>query len=138
MPDGFFCGQGRGATSEIEVYDSYPVLTNSEEETAFARALALEVFGSDKVLPSIAPMNASEDFAFMLQARPGCYFLLGNGEKGGKHFEGKGKYGGAVEQPHEQQREQPRQRQDSRERRMERRNKAAGKGGGAAAGTVPP
>ena len=79
-----FTAKSYGATSEIEVYDSYPVLTNSEEETAFARALALEVFGSDKVLPSIAPMNASEDFAFMLQARPGCYFLLGNGEKGGK------------------------------------------------------
>ncbi|VDZ69311.1 Catalyzes the cleavage of p-aminobenzoyl-glutamate to p-aminobenzoate and glutamate, subunit A (plasmid) [Klebsiella aerogenes] len=29
-------------------------------------------------------MNASEDFAFMLRERPGCYFLLGNGEKGEK------------------------------------------------------
>lgn len=36
------------------------------------------------MLESISPMNASEDFAFMLQQRPGCYFLLGNGEKGGK------------------------------------------------------
>jgi hippurate hydrolase len=36
------------------------------------------------VLESVSPMNASEDFAFMLQARPGCYFLLGNGEKGDK------------------------------------------------------
>ncbi len=29
-------------------------------------------------------MNASEDFAFMLRERPGSYFLLGNGEKGGE------------------------------------------------------
>ena len=66
------------------VFDSYPVLTNSVEETEFAKALALDVFGKEGVLESISPMNASEDFAFMLQKRPGCYFLLGNGEKGGK------------------------------------------------------
>ena len=56
----------------------------SVEETEFAKALALDVFGEEGVLESISPMNASEDFAFMLQQRPGCYFLLGNGEKGGK------------------------------------------------------
>ncbi|KJM63534.1 amidohydrolase [Pluralibacter gergoviae] len=71
-----------GATSQVEVYDSYPVLTNSEAETDFARELALEVFGCDGVLETISPMNASEDFAFMLRERPGCYFLLGNGEAG--------------------------------------------------------
>ena len=71
-----------GATSQVEVYDSYPVLTNSEAETDFARELALEVFGRDGVLETISPMNASEDFAFMLRERPGCYFLLGNGEAG--------------------------------------------------------
>ena len=71
-----------GATSLVEVYDSYPVLTNSEAETDFARELALEVFGRDGVLETISPMNASEDFAFMLRERPGCYFLLGNGEAG--------------------------------------------------------
>lgn len=70
------------ATSQVEVYDSYPVLTNSEAETDFARELALEVFGRDGVLETISPMNASEDFAFMLRERPGCYFLLGNGEAG--------------------------------------------------------
>ncbi len=68
----------------MEVYDSYPVLTNSPEETDFARALALEVFGREGVLESVSPMNASEDFAFMLRERPGSYFLLGNGEKGEK------------------------------------------------------
>ncbi|ELW9442097.1 amidohydrolase [Pluralibacter gergoviae] len=71
-----------GATSQVEVYDSYPVLTNSEAETDFARELALEGFGRDGVLETISPMNASEDFAFMLRERPGCYFLLGNGEAG--------------------------------------------------------
>ena len=79
-----YTAKSYGASSEVEVFDSYPVLTNSVEETEFAKALALEVFGEEGVLESISPMNASEDFAFMLQQRPGCYFLLGNGEKGGK------------------------------------------------------
>ena len=79
-----FTAKSYGASSEVAVFDSYPVLTNSVEETEFAKALALDVFGEEGVLESISPMNASEDFAFMLQKRPGCYFLLGNGEKGGK------------------------------------------------------
>jgi len=79
-----FTAKSYGASSVVEVYDSYPVLTNSPEETDFARALALEVFGREGVLESISPMNASEDFAFMLRERPGSYFLLGNGEKGEK------------------------------------------------------
>ena len=79
-----FTAKSYGASSEVVVFDSYPVLTNSVEETEFAKALALDVFGKEGVLESISPMNASEDFAFMLQQRPGCYFLLGNGEKGGK------------------------------------------------------
>ncbi|MDU7647522.1 MAG: M20 aminoacylase family protein [Klebsiella michiganensis] len=79
-----FTAKSYGASSEVAVFDSYPVLTNSVEETEFAKALALDVFGEEGVLESISPMNASEDFAFMLQQRPGCYFLLGNGEKGGK------------------------------------------------------
>ncbi|PLN18352.1 amidohydrolase, partial [Klebsiella pneumoniae] len=79
-----FTAKSYGASSVVEVYDSYPVLTNSPEETDFARALALEVFGREGVLESVSPMNASEDFAFMLRERPGSYFLLGNGEKGEK------------------------------------------------------
>lgn len=76
--------QSYGATCKVEVYDSYPVLINSVEETAFAKAVAEKSFGKAQVLPSVAPMNASEDFAFMLQKRPGCYCLLGNGDNGGK------------------------------------------------------
>lgn len=73
-----------GATCDVEVYDSYPVLINRDEETAYARALAVEVFGADAVLDEIHPSTGSEDFAFMLEKRPGTYFLLGNGEKGEK------------------------------------------------------
>jgi hippurate hydrolase len=73
-----------GASCEMDVYDSYPVLINNEEQTAFAKELAIEFFGKDAVLDKVLPSTGSEDFAFMLQERPGSYFLLGNGERGAK------------------------------------------------------
>lgn len=48
-----FTAKSYGASSVVEVYDSYPVLTNSPEETDFARALALEVFGREGVPESV-------------------------------------------------------------------------------------
>jgi hippurate hydrolase len=79
-----FTAKSFGASCEVEVYDSYPVLINDDEQTAFARELAVEFFGKDAVLDKVLPSTGSEDFAFMLQERPGSYFLLGNGEKGNK------------------------------------------------------
>ncbi|TDX15120.1 hippurate hydrolase [Buttiauxella sp. BIGb0552] len=79
-----FTAKSFGASCEVEVYDSYPVLINDDEQTAFARELAVEFFGIDAVLDKVLPSTGSEDFAFMLQERPGSYFLLGNGEKGDK------------------------------------------------------
>ena len=79
-----FTAKSFGASCEVEVFDSYPVLINDDEQTAFARELAVEFFGKDAVLDKVLPSTGSEDFAFMLQERPGSYFLLGNGEKGDK------------------------------------------------------
>ena len=79
-----FTAKSFGASCEVEVYDSYPVLINDDAQTAFARELAVEFFGKDAVLDKVLPSTGSEDFAFMLQERPGSYFLLGNGEKGDK------------------------------------------------------
>ncbi|MCS3604916.1 hippurate hydrolase [Buttiauxella sp. BIGb0471] len=79
-----FTAKSFGASCDVEVYDSYPVLINDDEQTAFARELAVEFFGKDAVLDTVLPSTGSEDFAFMLQERPGSYFLLGNGEKGEK------------------------------------------------------
>lgn len=70
-----------GARSEVSVYDSYPVLTNPPRETAFAREVAQTCFGHNPS-DTVAACTGSEDFAFMLEQRPGCYFLLGNGEQG--------------------------------------------------------
>ncbi len=67
-----------GARATLQVCESYPVLTNSAQHTADAKALAIEVFGRDAVEDNIIPSTGSEDFSFMLEKCPGCYFLLGN------------------------------------------------------------
>lgn len=79
-----FTARSYGADSVVDVYDSYPVLINNDEYTRFARELAIRIFGKQAIADDIRAVNGSEDFAFMLQKRPGSYFLLGNGEKGAK------------------------------------------------------
>ena len=57
----------------------YAVLVNTPVETAFAREVALDLFGPDRVTPQGPPLTGSEDFAFMLERVPGSYLLIGNG-----------------------------------------------------------
>ena len=69
-----------GAEAEIDYRHTYPVLVNHPEETAFARQIALEWGGPDALIDEMRPLTASEDFAFMLDACPGSYLSIGNGE----------------------------------------------------------
>ncbi|KDB08866.1 amidohydrolase [Burkholderia sp. lig30] len=69
-----------GAEAEIDYRHTYPVLVNHPEETAFARKVALEWGGPDALIDEMRPLTASEDFAFMLDACPGSYLSIGNGE----------------------------------------------------------
>jgi hippurate hydrolase len=75
------CGQAAsyGAHAEIDYVRCHPVLVNHAAETEFARRVAEEWLGRDGLIDNLGPCMASEDFAFMLQARPGCYFSIGNG-----------------------------------------------------------
>ena len=57
----------------------YPALVNSEAETQHAIVAATAVVGATNVEINPTPEMGSEDFAFMLQARPGCYVWLGAG-----------------------------------------------------------
>ena len=57
----------------------YPVTVNSPDETAIALQAALAVVGEQGVDRQPIPSMGSEDFAFMLQAKPGCYVWIGNG-----------------------------------------------------------
>ena len=68
-----------GATAEIDFVRGYPVLVNSDAETEFARQVAEELVGPEHVIAPFPPMSGSEDFAYYLQHRPGCFVRLGNG-----------------------------------------------------------
>ncbi|PKM12030.1 MAG: amidohydrolase [Gammaproteobacteria bacterium HGW-Gammaproteobacteria-3] len=61
----------------------YPVTVNNKEATATALAAAIAVVGREKVNSAPTPSMGSEDFAFMLQEKPGCYLWLGNGPSAG-------------------------------------------------------
>ena len=74
-----------GCTARIDWRPGYAVLVNTPAETAFAREVALDLLGPDKVTLNGPPLTGSEDFAFMLERVPGSYLLIGNGlgEQGG-------------------------------------------------------
>ena len=61
-------------------HKGYPVLVNSPEETQKAIAAATALVGADKVEGEMEPTMGGEDFAFMLQKKPGCYVFMGNGD----------------------------------------------------------
>ena len=74
-----------GAKAELTYTTGYPVLVNEERKTAFAAAVAREVVGKDKVNADCAPLMGAEDFAFMLQERPGAFIYIGNGNSAQLH-----------------------------------------------------
>ncbi len=74
------------ATVEFGFKRNYPPLVNHPEQTAFAIEAMKAVAGAGRVDANVEPTMGAEDFAFMLQAKPGCYVFIGNGE--GAHREG--------------------------------------------------
>jgi hippurate hydrolase len=74
-----------GAAAEVDYRLGFPALINHREETAFAREVAIDTFGAAKVEADFKPRTASEDFAFMLQAQPGSYLFVGNGDSAPLH-----------------------------------------------------
>ncbi|CAN7720805.1 M20 family metallopeptidase [Caballeronia sp. LjRoot29] len=69
-----------GARVEIEYVPGYPVVINSQAETELALQVARELVGDDRVVDNFGPIAGSEDFAYYLQKKPGCFLRLGNGE----------------------------------------------------------
>lgn len=66
-----------GGHAEVNYIRGYPVMVNSEEQTAFAAEVATSVSGGCDEVPLVM---GGEDFAFMLEERPGAYILVGNGD----------------------------------------------------------
>jgi hippurate hydrolase len=74
-----------GAKAKLNYRRGYPVLKNHAAQTDFAASVASEVAGKDKVNTSLAPVMGAEDFSFMLNARPGAFIFVGNGDSAGLH-----------------------------------------------------
>ena len=72
--------QSYGVTADIDYQRGYPVLVNHPAETEFARTVAEELVGPARVVRQGPALTGSEDFAFMLEAVPGSYVLIGNGQ----------------------------------------------------------
>lgn len=73
-----------GTQCEFEFVRNYPPTINSAKEADFSRKVMADIVGEDKVLAQEPTMGA-EDFAYMLQAKPGCYAFIANGD--GTHRE---------------------------------------------------
>jgi len=73
-----------GARAEFQFNRGYPVTMNRAAETHFVRGVLAGIVGEANVRP-FEPSMASEDFAFMLKAKPGCYFMIGNGDGDHRH-----------------------------------------------------
>ena len=74
-----------GAECEFEFKRNYPPTINHPDETAFAREVMTDMVGADNV-HEFEPTMGAEDFSYFLLEKPGCYFLIGNGD--GEHREG--------------------------------------------------
>ena len=74
-----------GATAKATYERRYPVTINHARQTEFAAAVAAQVAGADKVDTNTPPLMGGEDFSFMLEARPGAFIFLGNGNTAGVH-----------------------------------------------------
>jgi amidohydrolase len=74
-----------GAEARVDYVRSYPVMTNSAAETRFAARVAAEVAGEGRVDADAPPVMGAEDFAFMLNARPGAMIFMGNGPSAALH-----------------------------------------------------
>ena len=72
------------AVCEFEFHRNYPPTVNSAAEAEFARKVMASIVGADNVAVQEPTMGA-EDFAFMLQAKPGAYCFIANGD--GAHRE---------------------------------------------------
>jgi amidohydrolase len=75
--------QAHGTRAQVDFRRTYPPTVNHAPQAAFAARVATGIVGAGNVVTDADPRLAAEDFAFMLQVRPGAYLLLGYGD--GKH-----------------------------------------------------
>src|SRR6056297_1759925 len=74
-----------GCEAHLRYERGYPVVVNHDANTEIAAEIARAVAGEDKVLWGRPPRMGGEDFAYMLNARPGAFINVGNGDTAGVH-----------------------------------------------------
>ena len=72
--------QGFGATAKVHYERVYPATVNTVPEAHFAADVAARLVGEEHVVRHMTPSMGGEDFAFMLQAKPGAYMRIGQGQ----------------------------------------------------------
>jgi amidohydrolase len=80
--------EAAGVEAEVQVEARYPATVNSDAAADLGAQAAIDVVGASRVHRDLPPSMAAEDFAYMLQQRPGCYAWIGNGSAeshGGLH-----------------------------------------------------
>ena len=80
-----FIAASYNVEAELEIDVSYPATVNYADKAAFAVEVAKEVSGEDAVEGDQGMEMGAEDFSYMLEARPGAYLFIGNGESAGLH-----------------------------------------------------
>ena len=74
-----------GAKVKVKYSRDYPVVVNNEKAVDFASSVAREIAGEANVDTKTPPVMGGEDFAFMLEARPGAFIFMGNGDSANLH-----------------------------------------------------
>ncbi|MDB6177554.1 M20 family metallopeptidase [Paracoccus sp. Z330] len=84
--------EGQGLAYDVSVdldyQTSYPATVNDPAEAAFASDVAREIAGPDAVDDNVQRQMGAEDFSYMLNAVPGCYLFLGQGDTASLHHPG--------------------------------------------------
>ncbi|MDH6269440.1 amidohydrolase [Rhizobium sp. SG_E_25_P2] len=74
-----------GAEADVRVHTGYPVTVNHGAQTEAAVRIAVEIAGAPNVDGEGSAMMGGEDFSYMLNARPGNFIFIGNGDSAGLH-----------------------------------------------------
>ncbi|WP_315834047.1 M20 aminoacylase family protein [Bradyrhizobium prioriisuperbiae] len=77
--------QATGTRIELNYNRGYPVVVNHPDQTDFALKIATDIVGAANVDANTTPIMGAEDFAYMLEARPGAFIFMGNGDSAGLH-----------------------------------------------------
>jgi amidohydrolase len=74
-----------GASVHVDLDVNYPVTFNDPQETVFAGGIAATIAGEANVDTNVPPVMGGEDFSYMLEARPGAFIFIGNGDTASLH-----------------------------------------------------